>query len=686
MSGSRSLAARAWGVVPIAIVVGLFALRAGLAVPPLDRLAPVPGEPRDPPGTRARAGSLDVARGGPVVIGFQSPGPARLQLAGRDIASTTKDCHAIASGFVCRIIVPHGPTAIRFAAPPSARLVWSPVGRRGDPEYLPASSLSPEAPERATFGADAGAARVDGLIALAILAVLVATLLGLARHRLARVPAAMWLAMGLVLVGALVARRFGQGGFGTAWDEDTNWAAGRNYVSNVLAGDFAARSWIWNYEHPPVMKYLEGVGALLADGFGPARALSALWTAIGCALLVPIGARLYRLRVGVLAAAIAALLPPLVAHGQIVGHESPSVLWWTLGILLALGVHDGLPPAPTRAAVRTLCLRLAWVGVVIGVAVASRFVNGLLGVLCGLVVVIQAPRAWRRATSGWGALLMTSVAVGTVYLLWPRLWVHPIRALGESLKKLDTVHSLEPFLGATTNHPGPHYFLVYLLATLPIGALVGVVAWAVQSARELRRVRPVPRGTLVLGAWLLVPLLVAASPVRQDGVRYVMPCVVALAVAAAAGWDALARWLEPRLRHAFVSFAIALVVYLGIVDVRVDPYYLDYFGEQVGGAGAVAARGWFETAWWGEGVADAVAYVNAHAAVGARVYRECIEPVHLAWFREDLWAPMTGTPADATWLIAYAPAGHRCPIPADARRVYAVTSGELVLAEVWQRP
>ena len=93
-----------------------------------------------------------------------------------------------------------------------------------------------------------------------------------------------------------------------------------------------------------------GIGAQFADGFGPARALSAIWIALGCALLVPIGARLFRPRVGVLAAAIAALLPPLVAHGQIVGHESPTVLWWALGDPARARRHDDL--ASRQAAAR----------------------------------------------------------------------------------------------------------------------------------------------------------------------------------------------------------------------------------------------------------------------------------------------------------------------------------------------
>ena len=162
------------------------------------------------------------------------------------------------------------------------------------------------------------------MIALLLLLVLVGSLLMLARARLAKVPRTMWIALGATFALALAARWIGLGDQGQTWDEDVNWAAGRNYVTNLLGLDFSERAWIWNSEHPPVMKLLDGIGAQFADGFGPARALSALWTALGCALLVPIGARLASLRVGVLAAVIAALVPPLVAHGQIVGHESPT--------------------------------------------------------------------------------------------------------------------------------------------------------------------------------------------------------------------------------------------------------------------------------------------------------------------------------------------------------------------------
>lgn len=709
---------RFWGLLPLAIAVGLIVLRGFLHEAPLARLAPAAADPTglvdpaDPPGTTVYAGSLAIERGGPVIVGFQATAPARLTVAGQEIRAAGPGpgpSHVTTR----RIILPRGPAAIRFAAPSGARLVWSPVGRRGPTEYVPASSLSPEPPERAVFEAP-GHTPLDGAIALGLIVTLAASLCVIARKRLAAVSRNQWLAMAGVLAVGLAVRLAGLGDAGQTWDEDTNWAAGRNYITSLLELDFSDAAWSWNYEHPPVMKLLAGIGAQLADGYGPARVISAILISLGCALLVPIGTRLYRFRVGVLAALIATLLPPMIAHGQIVGHESPTILWWSLGILLALGVHDYL--WPDERGLRALRLRLAWVGVAVGVAVASRFVNGLLGPLCAVIVVVQAPERWRKPTLAWGAILMPLCAIATFFVLWPRLWGGPFAALGASLDKLDTLHSPEPFLGEVTARPPIYYFAVYLCATLPAGLLAGVLAYFVRAGRER------DRAALITLAWLILPLAVSFSPVRQDGVRYVMPCLAALALMAAAGFDAIAVAIDgllgrgdgPAGRAApqpgragsqagasqsmrlargklpFLALAGATSIYLGITAARTAPYYLDYFGEHVGGAGTVAARGWLETAWWGEGLDRAVAYVNEHAAPGAIVHRECITPTHLAWFREDLWGP-PAPPAPPVqdrreaWIVAYAPATRRCAIPPGAQQVFEVVHDGAVLAAVYRR-
>src|SRR5262245_14342147 len=66
-------------------------------------------------------------------------------------------------------------------------------------------------------------------------------------------------------------------------------------------------------------------------------------------------------------------------------------------------------------------------------------------------------------------------------------------------------------------------------------------------------------------------------------------------------------------------------------------------------------------------------------------YRNCIEPAHLAWFREDLWPPMTNDTASADWIVAYSPQSRKCVVPDGFKRVFTVDVPGATLAEVWQR-
>jgi 4-amino-4-deoxy-L-arabinose transferase-like glycosyltransferase len=690
----RSLIAAGVAVAAIAL---LLVIRNLIVPDPLEQLRAT-GEVD---GRTIYEGSLYIGRDGPAKVGFESPrGEARLWIDGVRVVPPGGDVEAESWRLVARepwrgrplAEAPRGDrrpyhagaVGIRFEAPPGARLLWVPPGRRSDPEYIPPSSLSPDPPASASFGGGAGASRLDGLFAIAIAALLAALFVYLARGTLRAVDRRTALAAAAVLVVALALRLWGLGDAGDTWDENTNWSAGRNYVVNWLSLDFAPASWRWNYEHPPVMKYVAGVGALLADGFGPARALSALAMALACALLVPIGRRLFSLRVGVLAGLCAAFTPHLVAHGQIVGHEAVAVLLWTLAVWLALRLHDGLAPADRRK----LIIRLAVLGVVVGLAFWARFSSALLGPLVLALVILQAPAGTRRRTAAVAAIALPLAALLVGFLVWPRLWSDPIGHLGAAWDKLSKPHTPEPFLGAITASPTRAYFLIYLFATAPLGLLLAAVAGGVRAA--VRR----ERALAILGLWLAIPLVIALSPVRQDGVRYVLPALLPLALVAAAGID----WLASRAPEAFRARAFAagaglLLLYLVIVCVRIRPYYLDYYGEQVGGPAGVAAAGRFEIAWWGEGLTEAVDVIEREAPERAKVH-VCIEPYnHLAWLRGDLWEPNASLAA-ADWVLVYqpslrgpkaSPAAPGCPLPPGLALVHEVSAQGAPLARVYRR-
>jgi 4-amino-4-deoxy-L-arabinose transferase-like glycosyltransferase len=664
----RSLLAGIGGALAL---VFLIAIRNAAVPEPLETLRATAQDE----GVVAYAGSWHFPRGGPYILGFESPqGPAQLSIDGRVIARGEGEQ-------TTRRVYPPGVVSVRFLAPEGARLLWHPPGRRGPLEYVPASSLSPAPPAQASFSSWAGASPLDGVVALAALLVIGAVVAYWARGPLRRADrrTAAW--MGIVLVFALAIRLVELNAAGQTWDEDVNWSAGRNYVTNWLALDFSQASWRWNYEHPPVMKYLAGIGAQFADGYGPARAISAVLGALACALLVPIGARLFSRRVGVLAAGIAALTPHLIAHSKIVGHEAPTMLLWTAAIWAALAAHGGRTEAGRDA--WRLPLQLALVGLLLGLAVSSRFVNGLLAPLLGLLLLLYAPRGARARTLWLGLAIIPAVALLTSWAIWPRLWEAPIANLVESWERLRNPHAPAPYLGDITNTPARHYFAVYLVATAPAGILAGAALWLARTAREREL------GSIALALWIVIPLLALLSPVRQDGVRYIMPSVMALAMAAAAGYEwaaaAVARRWGGRGRLLGALGALGLLGYLAVVCARVHPYYLNYYGEHVGGPARVAKARSFEIAWWGEGLHEAIAYINEHAAEGARVHKQCVLPSHLAWLRHDLWAREVRQADRAEWILVYTPSWRSCPVPSDAELVFEVSVRGAPLAHVYRR-
>jgi len=85
-----------------------------------------------------------------------------------------------------------------------------------------------------------------------------------------------------------------------------------------------------------------------------------------------------------------------------------------------------------------------------------------------------------------------------------------------------------------------------------------------------------------------------------------------------------------------------------------------------------------------------VAYVAAHAGPQERVYRDCIEAMHLAWWPYPIWGRLIEARrnekiGDANWWVVQ-PAGKRCGVPKDAELVYSVTAMGAPLVRVYHRP
>ncbi len=607
-----------------------------------------------------QSGSWWFPRGGPYILGFDSPsqGTARLEIDGKTVAEGTGQKTE-------RVIFQEGAHAFSLSGPPGTRLLWHPPGRRGAPEYVSPSSLSADPPATARFttpGTDSDAALVAG----AMLLVLVLAGMALARPFADRRVALIAFAIFAV---AIAIRAWNISGAGQTWDEDEYWSSGRNYIINILRGDFGWPAWRWNYQHPPITKYLAGIGALGQDGFDAARVLFAIVGAAICPLAYLAARRLVGETGAILGAIICAFTPHLIGHAHVVGHETPSVFFW--GLAIWLGLRAGELPSPVR---------LMWVGVACGLAVATRYTNLLVLPAAGTAILMTAAPPFRRRVIGLGALIIPAAMIATFVAVWPGMWSHPIEHLKAGWQILGHQHLPETYLGHEEQTPPWHYFPLYVAVSTPIVVLVLALGGGIGRAWRRRE-----RGWILVAVWLVAPFGVAFSPVRQDGVRYVLPALVPLAIAAGAGLA----WLVEKRRAILAVTAGALVVYLAIVCARIEPYYIDYFAEQVGGPATVQAHGWFETGWWGEGIADAVTWLNEHAEDGSSVAR-MVQPNHVTWLRGDLWAKMSDTVrADTGWILVndewidtMSPSWQP---PAGAELVYDVRIEGASLARVYRR-
>lgn len=325
-----------------------------------------------------------------------------------------------------------------------------------------------------------------------------------------------------------------------------------------------------------------------------------------------------------------------------------------------------------------LALRFALIGIILGLAIFSRFASALLAPLIGAILLIQSPPELRKRTILLGLAIIPLTALVFGVVTWPRLWSEPIAHMREAWAVLSKPHGAEPYLGTVTNTPPWHYFAVYLVAAAPLGVLLGALAFLPRAVLTDRK------PALIVGLWLLVPLLIMFSPVRQDGVRYILPALLPLALAAAAGFDYLASRLHPR---AAIPVAAALALYLAVTALRIHPYYIDYYGEHIGGPRGAAGR--FELGWWGEGIDRAMDHLNTHAAPSARVDKRRLVPSHVTWMRADLWSPQITTgpwpSPQADWVLVNELSWKPFTPPPDLELTLEVSAQGAPLVRVYRR-
>ena len=166
---------------------------------------------------------------------------------------------------------------------------------------------------------------------------------------------------------------------------------------------------------PPLFPFLWGLIYKATNGsYVPVRVTHAFLSAGMCALIFPIGMRLFGRDRGKIPAAlgalIAALYPPLVWHGVHLMTEPLFIFFQTLGVLLLLAAADKSSPFAAAAA-----------GAAFGLAILSRSVLVAFVPLAALWLLWAT---WRKKAEG-SRPLKKGLALGAVFLLLTGLVMLP---------------------------------------------------------------------------------------------------------------------------------------------------------------------------------------------------------------------------------------------------------------------
>jgi hypothetical protein len=493
-------------------------------------------------------------------------------------------------------------------------------------------------------------------------------------------------ALGLGLTAAFVLQSLAfVGANGQTYDEGVNLAAGLRFIET-------GRDDI-NLEHPPLGKVISawpvelllrprmdvaawavrrdsafGLGRdLLFDSGIPYRRL--LWTGrlpvvcLSMALLGVIAAfawRTWGARAGLLALALAAFDPTLIAHGSLISMDVPLALWVTAGFFCV------------SEWIRTPRLPWLWLsGVFAGLAAATKHSGPMFAATMCIALGARALQQgdvapwWdtkQPAIASRTRALLNAVADGLVLLAIAALVVRIVMGSGGWQPYLAGIRAQlahqragHPafFLGDISTGGWVAYFPVALAMKLPPATLIFAVVAVLARRRDpaWRAAVPTVLLPLLLG---LMSLLFARIDI---GVRYALPLWPLIIVTG----SRIAAWPARMSRSARAVVALVLLQHVAAA-IRIAPHDLAFFSDLVGGPRQGRHYLADSNLDWGQDISSLGRWLEQH---------ERPRRLYLAYF---------GTADPRAYGVHYRPAPNSCPHPAPWVRDPEPAAGRELLA------
>jgi len=400
---------------------------------------------------------------------------------------------------------------------------------------------------------------------------------------------------------------------GEMYDEIAVVRNGEIYLGGIKNLDFSDNIWRINYEHPPVAKYIFGLGGKmekafpffhrtfdsdfhLDKGYFLARMISLFMGLITIFMVYKISRKWFGKNVGLLSAAFLVLMPHFISHNVIAGLETPQAFFSVFLVYFYIeGITDKTPN------LKKIHISFIFFAFLFLTKFSGAFYLFFYLTVISILLFINKIKIDKHLIMIHLLGLILFFAI--IYSLWPWLWHNPLKLL-ESFKYFTNSHSGEYFVGSLSQ-PSWYYYFAYFIGTTPPILLV----FAITSILFLKRSTDKLYYLFVI-IWFFTPFVASFLGLKQDGVRYVFSYIPPLAILSGIGLNEILLRIKHKILWIFIIFVSFLSIFWSLY--KFYPYYLDYYNSIFGGVAIVYERRTFDFAWWGEGIKESVHYVNGN--------------------------------------------------------------------------
>lgn len=428
------------------------------------------------------------------------------------------------------------------------------------------------------------------------------------------------------------------------------WASGGSFwLYSKLSGNMEMFREIGKTDHiNPVFpeKYIHEVPKILKVMRLPVAILSALLIALMFLFLK----KIIGFKLGFLSALLIATDPFIIANSRLVHLDGLLALFMACSVL-SLMLYSKEE--------KKLFLILA--GIFTALSLLTKLPSFFLFPFFILTLIIHSSKKYKNANISESirfiiknSLMILSITIIFYIILWPAMWVHPIKSLYQKDSihsvfsnipyEIETPHKSNFFLGKQTERVGWLFYPVTLLfKTTPLSLILFFVAIILLSFKNSRK-----RSILIFFLFVVF-FTIMMSLGAKKGDRYILPVYPFIDILAAFALYKILKIINFTKKYSF-SVAVVIVILLSIYIFSYSPYFIAYFNPLIGG-GNKAKEAY--VIGLGEGLDLAASYLNQKEEASSLKVASWYSSSFAPFFNGKTFTEREASKKDIDYIVLY---------------------------------